>query len=259
MLLALENRFVFHPSSYWEPPPPELNVKDVELTSADGTRIHAWWSAPDDWKPAQGALLYCYGNGGNLSNRGDRIRRWRNVMGMAVLIFDYPGYGRSDGKPTEAGCYAAGDAAYDWLIGEKKIPGERIVLYGDSLGGGVATELATRRPHRALVLVSAFSSLPDMAQKQFPWLPARWLIRNRFDNLRKIPSCHRPVFIAHGTADRLVPFTQAERNFAAANKPKRFFPMTGLDHNDRPRSDYDEALRRFLAEDAPLPRNDRAN
>jgi fermentation-respiration switch protein FrsA (DUF1100 family) len=247
VLLMLENRFVFHPTRDVEPPPPGLHIQDVELRSADGTPIHAWWTISDDWQPAQGALLYCHGNGGNLTYRGESVRRLRDLLRLGVLIFDYPGYGRSGGMPTESGCYAAADAAYDWLTGVQKIPGERVMLYGGSLGCAVATDLAVRQPHRALVLVSPFSSLPDMAQLQFPWLPARYLVRNRFDNLSKIISCRRPVFIAHGTADRIVPFAQGERLFAVANEPKRFFPMPGYDHNHTPGHDFYETLRDFLA------------
>ncbi len=251
VLLMLENRFVFHPTRDVEPPPHGLNIQDVELHSADGTPIHAWWTTPTDWQPDRGALLYCHGNGGNLSYRGESMRRLRDHLHLAVLIFDYPGYGRSGGVPTEAGCYAAADTAYDWLTNTQKIVGERIVLYGGSLGCAVATDLAARKAHRALVLVSPFSSIPDMAQVQFPWLPARWLVRNRFDNVGKIAQCRRPVFIAHGTADRLVPFTQGKRLFAAANEPKQFFPMPDLDHNHTPIPDFYEALRAFLAEYAP--------
>jgi fermentation-respiration switch protein FrsA (DUF1100 family) len=249
LLLALENRFLFQPCTAardWMPPPAKMPVEDVWLTSADGTSLHGWWTAPDGWEPNQGAVLYCHGNAGNLSHRGGNVRCWREQMGMAVLIFDYPGYGRSGGKPSEASCYAAGDAAYDWLTHEKKISGGRILLYGGSLGGAFATDLASRRPHRALVLVKAFTSFPDMAQKEFPWLPARWLVRNRLDNLTKIARCPGPVFIAHGTEDRLVPFSQGERLFAAAPEPKQFFSLVGQEHNDPCGPDFYEALRLFL-------------
>jgi fermentation-respiration switch protein FrsA (DUF1100 family) len=201
---------------------------------------------PRDWRPDQGALLYCHGNAGNLSHRGEQLRRWRDLMRLAVLIFDYPGYGRSAGKPSEAGCYAAAAAAHDWLTGIKKVPGERIVLYGGSLGGAVAIQLAARRPHRALALVSAFASLADMARLRFPWLPARWLLRSRFDNVGTICTCCRPVFIAHGTADRVVPFAHGERLFAVANEPKEFFAMLGYDHNHTPPPEFYEKLRQFL-------------
>jgi hypothetical protein len=249
VLSALENRLIFVPTRAiedWEPPPSDLNIQDVELTSSEGTRLHAWWMTPRDWRPDQGALLYCHGNAGNLSHRSEQLRRWRDLMRLAVLIFDYPGYGRSAGKPTEAGCYAAASAAHDWLTGVMKVPGERIILYGGSLGGAVAINLAARRPYRALVLVSAFSSLADMARLRFPWLPARWLLRNRFDNMGEIRTCRRPVFIAHGTADRVVPFAHGERLFAAANEPKEFFAMLGHDHNNTPPPEFYEKLRQFL-------------
>ncbi len=167
---------------------------------------------------------------------------------MAVLVFDYPGYGRSSGVPSEAGCYAAGDAAYDWLSKVQHVPAERIILVGGSLGGGIATDLARRRPHRVLVLVAAFTSFPDMAQLKYPWLPARWLVHNHFDNLGKIADCRGPVFIAHAPQDKLIPFEQGERLFAAAHEPKRFFPMPNYWHNDLPVEAFYPALGDFLAE-----------
>jgi fermentation-respiration switch protein FrsA (DUF1100 family) len=250
VLRSLVSYFLFHPVGHaadWEPPPPGLAVEDVDLTSAGGTRIHAWWAVPPGWEPSRGAMLYCHGNAGNLSHRGEGLRRWLDQLGVAVLIFDYPGYGRAEGIPTEAGCYAAADAAYDWLTGTAGVAGEKVLLYGGSLGGAVAIDLAARRPHRALVLVSAFSSLADMARALFPWLPAGWLVRNQWDNLAKVRRSGGRVFIAHGTADRLVPFRQGERLFAAAPEPKAFFPMPGYDHNHTPGPDFYEALRRFLA------------
>ncbi len=250
MFLALENRFIFFPVPAledWLAPPPDLHIEDVYLTSNRGSDIHAWWMTPPKWEPHQGALLYCHGNAGNLSHRADALRHWRDLQHLAVLIFDYPGYGHSNGVPTEAGCYAAADAAYDWLTQVQKIPGERILLYGGSLGGAVATDVAMRRAHRGLVLVSTFTSLLDMAKVRFPWLPARWLTRTRFDTLRKIRACHRPVFIAHGTADTVVPYELGERLFVAANEPKEFFPMSGLDHNHAPPPDFYHQVGEFLA------------
>jgi fermentation-respiration switch protein FrsA (DUF1100 family) len=251
VLLALENSFLFVPAVHtqsWLPPPAGLAVEDVELSSADGTPLHGWWAAPPGWAPSQGALLYCHGNAGNLSGRGEALRRWQQRLRFAVLIFDYPGYGRSGGRPSEAGCYAAGDAAYAWLTGVRGVRPEDVILYGGSLGGAVATDLATRQPFRALVLVAAFTSFPDMAQKTFPWLPARWLVRNRLDNLRKIATVRGPVFVAHGTADALVPFSQGRRLFEAAPGPrKHFLAMPGHDHNQIQDPEFYVALGRFLA------------
>jgi fermentation-respiration switch protein FrsA (DUF1100 family) len=251
VLQGLENRFVFAPSpatENWEPPPADLNIQDVEMTSTDGTPIHAWWMTPPAWDPGQGALLYCHGNGGNLSNRSEKLRTWRDLVHQAVLIFDYPGYGRSGGKPTEAGCYAAATTAYDWLTEAQRIAGSSILLHGVSLGCAIALELAARLPHRALVLVSPFSSLADMGTYLFPWLPARWLVGQRYHNVSKIVRCRRPVFITHGTADTIIPYEQGERLFAAANEPKQFYPLPGYDHNHRPPPEFYRAVRTFLAQ-----------
>jgi fermentation-respiration switch protein FrsA (DUF1100 family) len=250
MLLFLEKMMIFHPASAareWLPPP-DPRIEDVVLQTADQIKIHAWWFPPEGWEPSQGAVLYSHGNAGNLSHRGLSIGRWQEAMEQAVLIYDYPGYGYSEGKPGEIGCYAAADASYDWLTQKLHVPSERILLYGGSLGGAVAVDLASRRPHRALVLVSPFSSIPDMAQKLYPWLPVRWLVRNRFDNLAKIGKCSQPVFVAHGTADRLIPFEQGKRLFEAANQPKRFFAMEGYDHNHTPGPEFYRALSEFLKE-----------
>ena len=144
------------------------------------------------------------------------MRRWRQELNRAILIYDYPGYGKSTGSPTEAGCYAAVDAAYDFLVEKQEVPPGKLILLGSSLGGAMATDLASRREHRMLILINSFTSFPDMAQKLFFWLPARWLVSNRLDNLAKIPLCRSPIFITHGTADAMVPFSQGERLFAAA-------------------------------------------
>jgi fermentation-respiration switch protein FrsA (DUF1100 family) len=253
VLPFVENWFLFRPAraaDCWWPPPAGLAVRDVELTSADGTRLHAWWAEPEGWRPERGAVLYCHGNGGNLSGRGDSVRDWRDALGLAVLIFDYPGYGKSAGRPTEAGCYAAAEAAHAWLVGEQKVRPEDVVLHGGSLGGAIAAELAARRPFRMLVLVKTFTSFADMAQKTFPWLPLRWVVCARLDTLGKIGTLRGPVFVAHGTADRVVPFAQGERLFAAAREPKRFLRLEGQGHNEPPPAEFYEAVQAFLAETA---------
>jgi fermentation-respiration switch protein FrsA (DUF1100 family) len=245
VLMALENRLIYRPvtaSEDWQPPP-FSPVEDVRLTLPEDVSVHAWWCPRED---ATSALLYCHGNVGNLSHRGRVIQQLQGLLDVSVLIFDYPGYGKSTGRPTEQGCYAAADAAYDWLA--HKVRPERILLYGSSLGGGVAVDLASRRPHRALVLDKSFTSMPEVAQQLYPWLPVRWLMHNRYDNLAKIGKCRRPVFVGHGTTDDLVPFAQGERVFAAANEPKRFFRMDACGHNDPLPRQFFDALRDFLAE-----------
>ena len=249
LLVALENWLLFPgtpASAHWQESP-SAQIQDVELTTADGTRLHGWWLPRDG---AKGAVLYCHGNGGNLSHRGSALLDWSRELGESVFIFDYPGYGKSEGSPNEANCYAAGEAAYDWLVHAQHIPAERIILFGKSLGGGVATELALHRPHRALVLVKAFTSAPDVAQRHYFWLPVQWLMRNRFENLAKIGKCPRPVFLAHGTADGLIPCTHSERLFAAAREPKSFLRLEGDDHNSPLGPEFFAGLRRFLADKA---------
>ncbi len=248
MLLFFENKLVYQPctaETEWVPAPIR-DIQDVELTCTDGTRVHAWYCPCPE---SADALLYCHGNAGNLSHRGASIVKMRELLKVSVLIIDYPGYGKSEGSPSEQGCYQAVDAAYVWLTDEKKIAPKKIILYGASLGGGVITDLASRKDHRALVLIKTFTSLPDVASELYWWLPVpkHALMRNRFDSLSKISSCHRPVFIAHGTRDEVVPYAQGERLFQAANKPKQFLPIEGDGHNDPLPEEFFIALKDFLA------------
>lgn len=232
-----------------------LKAEDVELPTSTGL-VHAWWCpvARDTEPCREGAVLFSHGNAGNLSHRAYVIVEMQRTLGLPVLIYDYPGYGRSEGTPSEKSCYAAADAAYDWLVREKGVAPEKIVLFGESLGGGPSTELATRRPFRMLVLAKTFTSIMDMAQLFFPYFPVRWFVRNRFDNLAKIEGCRGPVFVAHGDADRLVPYEQGMRLFLKAREPKRFFHMGGCEHADPLPPTFYEALRDYLVATSPRAR-----
>jgi uncharacterized protein len=246
VLMWFENWFIYHPAKFsesWEKPQ-DPAVQDVWLTSTDGTKLHAWWCPTPN---AHWVVLFCHGNAGNVSRWYHSAQEWQTHVGASVLVFDYPGYGQSEGKPTEAGCYAAGEAAYRWLIDENKVSPERLVLHGVSLGGGVAVELAQRHPHGALVLLSAFTNVPDMAQMMFPFLPARWLVKTRFDNLAKLPRQSRPVFIAHGDADELVPHEHGVRLHEACGAlHKEFFTTPGGSHNTSATPEYFAGVKRFL-------------
>ncbi len=253
MFWLLERNLVFRPRSAAESWKPPINsaTQNIALRSADGTHLHAWWLPGHD--RAAGAFLIAHGNGGNLSTRGHLAADLRRATGAGILLFDYPGYGKSEGKPTEEGCYAAGEAAFAWLTEHEGFPANRIVLLGESLGGGTAVELATRHDHRALVLIFTFTSLPAVAKTHFPFLPSNQMMRTRFDNLKKIGRCLRPVFIAHGPLDRVVPFSHGLALFNAANSPKEFLQMEGLGHT-LPRDEvFCAPLARFLNEQAPLP------
>ena len=242
---ALENTLVYPASkaaqSWSEPGDP--STQEVWLTSADGTEIHARYLPCEG---AIGAIHFSHGNGGNLSHRDDRMHLLRDTFRRSVLIYDYPGYGKSAGRPTEAGVYGAGDAAWAWL--KEKYPADRIVLMGESLGGGVAVELATRGECEGVVLFSTFESLPKAAKAKFPFLPCETLMSNRFDNAAKMPAVRVPVFISHGTADEVIPIEHAKRMFEAAREPKRFRARPDGTHNMPFDSGICGEARDFLAE-----------
>ena len=251
VLLALEDRLLFPGATFgrpWRQPPDNLPVRELTLDSAHGERIHAWFSAPEGWLPRRGAILFSHGNGGNLSRIGGRAFRWRQQFGRAVLLYDYPGYGKSSGRPSEAACYAAGEAAFRWLVEEERVPAGKVILVGESMGGAVATELATRHVVRLLVLHGAFTSFPDMAQVRVPYYPSRYLVHNRMDNEAKIGHIHCPVLISHGTADSVVPFRQGERLYAAAGEPKRFVRIEGHGHGPPNTAEFFETVKTFLTE-----------
>jgi fermentation-respiration switch protein FrsA (DUF1100 family) len=242
---ALDNTFVFQPNKIvdTQPLPSDAQVEEVILRLPNGTPIHARWFPA---KPGLDAILFCHGNAGNLFDRTRSVTQLRESTGESVLVFDYPGYGRSGGEPTEAGLYAAADAAYDWLTQKQGIDPRRVTLLGESLGGGVAVDLATRRPHRALVLIKPFTSVPELAHEKVVWFPAKSLMASRFDNINKIAACPRPVFIAHGTTDHVIPFNQSERLYAAAREPKQLMPLPNIDHNDPLPPEFYAELRNFL-------------
>jgi fermentation-respiration switch protein FrsA (DUF1100 family) len=249
--VALEDRLLFHPAPAarrWADPPAGFEVEDVAFQTADGTPLHGRWFPH---RGAHGAVLVCHSRAGNLSLElsAEALAGWQREVGVSVFVFDYPGYGRSGGRPSEAGCYAAADAAYDWLT--QRVAPRDVLIFGRSLGSAVAIDLACRRPHRALVLVSPFTSIPAVVQRLYPVLPARALMRNRFDSAAKVGRCPRPLLVVHGTNDRLVPFALGQRLFAAANEPKRFIPVAGARHDDSVLAGFFPELRRFLAETAP--------
>jgi fermentation-respiration switch protein FrsA (DUF1100 family) len=247
---SLQTALLYHPTPF--PREPELltiGTQEMILRATDDSSIDARWYPCEG---AKGALLFCHGNAGNLAIWGGVAKSLGRALDQSVLIFDYPGYGRSSGRPDERGCYAAGQAAFDWLVQVQGYQPQQIVIYGESLGGGIALELASRRPYRALCLVRTFTSIPDMAGDLFPWLSVQWLVTDRFDNLKKMGLCAGPVFIAHGTADQLIPYAHGQRLFAAAREPRQFLLMQGIGHNDPLPEAFMATLRQFLEAHAPL-------
>lgn len=247
ILMALEDWLIFFPARFpegdWHPE--GLTIEDAWFAAADGTRLHGWYVA---CPAARGVVLFCHGNAGNITHREEILRRLHHVSRVTVLLFDYRGYGRSEGKPSERGILQDARAARTWLAHRENLPEERLILMGESLGGAVAVHLAAEKPARALILESTFTSLPDVAQYHYPFFPVRLLMRTRLDALAKISEYHGPLFQCHGDADTIVPYRLGRRLFDAANEPKRFLTFPGGDHNDLRDLEYYEQLGRFIEE-----------
>jgi fermentation-respiration switch protein FrsA (DUF1100 family) len=221
--VSLLDGLIFFPDRDVPDPPP--GVAERTFTATDGVRLHAWWAeAPG----ARATLVWSHGNGGNIAGRSP-VLRGLAARGVSVLAYDYRGYGRSDGDPSEEGVYLDALAAYDHLRG-RGIPESGLVAFGESLGSAVSVRLASKRPCAALALVSPFTRLKDVARVHYGPLGA--LAGDRFDALSLIPTIRRPVLIAHGDQDEIVPFELGVRLFEAANEPKRFLRVEGAHHND---------------------------
>jgi hypothetical protein len=284
LLSFLENFLLYHPFRTIELTPASYGVpfEEVRFTAADGVKLHGWYVAPEPPKGAgpgkpggsdiptgsgnpdsshiqddpdgpdgsHGAvILWAHGNAGNLSHRAENIAFIRRELGAGVFLFDYRGYGLSEGSPDEEGLYADARAAYAWLRGRTS-PG-RIFLFGRSLGAAVMVKLASEGVEaRGLILESTFESLLAMGKKMFPILPVDWIITQKFDTAALIPSVKMPVFVLHGSADEIIPFSQGQAVFSLAPRPKRFFRIIGAGHNDTYRAggpSYWDAWREFLA------------
>ncbi len=212
-----------------------LDFENVVFSSSDGVRLHGWYIP---CKKAQFTLLYCHGNGGNIMHCLDSINVFYN-MGLSCFIFDYRGYGNSEGKTTEEGTYLDVMSAYKWLTEAKRIPPEKIILFGSSLGASIAAQLASMRSRglagkvkaAALVIESGFTSFVDIGRKFYPYMPVRWFARFNYNTLDYIKAVGCPVMIIHSRDDELVPFEFGLQLYEAANEPKEFVEIFGS-HND---------------------------
>ncbi len=216
------------------------DFRTVTVTSADGVGIDLWYA------PAEGltkpTVVLFHGNGGHMGYRADKALALREA-GYGVLLAGYRGYGPNDGSPTEQGLYADGRAALDFLVREG-VSGQRVVLYGESLGSGVAVQLATERRAGAVILEAPFTSIPDAAAVHYPWLPVRGLIHDRYDSLSKIADIAAPLLIVHGELDRVVPIRLGRALFAKAEEPKAAAWVPGAGHNDL----MDHGLMRYVTD-----------
>ena len=222
-----------------------MDYEDVSIETADGVTVHGWFIAGRSPR----VLLFFHGNAGNISHRLDSIRQFRNLE-LSVLIIDYRGYGQSDGRTTESGIYRDADAAWRYLIETRGVRPNNVVIFGRSLGGSVAARLAAQQNPLALIVESSFTSVPDIAQELYPWLPARWLSRLSHPTRDYVQEVGCPVLVVHSRDDEIIPFHHGQAIFAAAPEPRFLLTLRGS-HNDAylwDENSYIEGLGTFLTE-----------
>ena len=249
LFVAVEEKIVYHPLKYpdgfWQPETYNLLVEDVYFKAADGTKLHAWFIPA---KNSIATLLWYHGNAGNLTHRLENILELL-PLNLNIFIFDYRGYGRSEGKPNENGLYLDSQAAYDYLKLKKNIDPAELFLFGRSLGGACAIEIASKNKAAGLIVESTFTSARDMAGKMFPYIPFKILLNSKYEAIDKIPLVKMPKMIIHGTDDDLIPLTMGRKLFEAAHEPKKFYEIKGAGHNDTYKvggQDYYVSMRRFV-------------
>ena len=239
LLWLFQRRLLYFPTP--GPVPPAASVlpgaEDVTFDTADGLRLAGWFVPATPGGPAdrvgraRPAVLVCNGNGGDRSMRAP-LAAALSRMGLAVLLFDYRGYGGNPGHPTEEGLAADARAALGYLAGRPEVDPERVIYFGESLGAAVALRLATERPPAALVLRSPFASLAEVGRRHYPVLPVSLLLRDRYDSAALAGRLDAPLLVVAGGRDQIVPASHSRRLFDAAPQPKRLVVLDGADHND---------------------------
>lgn len=246
LAFGLASKLVFFPEKTIEFYPGQwnLNFEEVMFRSSDGLAIHGWFmpgGAPNR------TLIYYHGNAGNMGDRLPKLRKLHGI-GMNLFIFDYRGYGGSEGAPDLHGVVDDSLAAYRYVLSREDIDPNHIVLYGESLGGAMAIQVATQEKLSGLILESTFTSLLDMKRSAYPFFPDR-IVPNEYRSLDLIRQVHEPILIMHGTQDRTIPFRMGEELFKAAPHPKRFVAFEGADHSDiidREPAKYMQSIEEFL-------------
>lgn len=251
--LAVVVLFVVFESSLLYPAPPvaigdwdpsKYDAEEVVFESEDSTRLHGWYFAHPN---PQAHLLFCHGNGEHLGFLGPWADQLRREHRVSLFVFDYRGYGKSEGRPHEQGVLRDGEAALAWLAARADIDPDQIIIYGRSLGGAVAIRLAAERGARGLIIERTFDSIVDLAANIYPWLPVRLMMRNRYESVSTIRSYDGPLLQLHGDDDSLVPVEAAKRLFEAApSEEKRFVAMPGIGHNDPTPPQFEKEMGAFI-------------
>ena len=265
LIMAFEDKLIYFPTKYpdgvWALPDARPargetfpQIEDCHFVASDGVKLHGWYCSPllseaggSVPVAAEMVLLWLHGNAGNISHRYEMIRAMMKLP-VRVFIIDYRGYGKSEGKPTERGLYLDARAAWDYLVNQRGVSPDRIIIFGKSLGGVPAIDLATKVEPAGLIVQSSFTSASDMAASLLPFFPGA-LLQTKMDSVSKIQNVHCPKLFIHSPADEVVPYVLGRRLFEAAPEPKEFYDVKGSPHNStyliggKP---YFEALRRFL-------------
>jgi len=255
VLRAFENRFIFFPPRYPEGFPAHgkfpADVEEVWVSAADGVRLNAWYRA----NPAGSkVLLWLHGNATNIGYQLQDREAYAS-LGTNILAIDYRGYGKSEGSPGERGVYLDADAAYRYLVEQRHFSPGNIIIYGHSLGGAVAVDLAERHPSGGLIVESSFTNTGEMARLMFHLPLMEYLPRSRFDSLDKIARVRAPVLVIHGTHDGTIPFAMGKKLFEAAHEPKWFLPVEGGEHDSiiaYGGEQYWKTLQEFVNEDRKI-------
>jgi fermentation-respiration switch protein FrsA (DUF1100 family) len=241
---SIDELLLFFPSKFpngdWNPK--ELKFQDVYFAADDKTKLHGWYCPADS---PRAVLLVAHGNAGHVASRAPWLRYLQTRAKVSVFMFDYRGYGRSEGTPTVEGAIQEAKAARTKLCELAAVKESEMLLMGESLGGAIVVQLAATSPPRGLILQSTFSSLRDIAQVHYPELA--WLVpRNKLDSASRVAAFRGPMLQSHGKADRTIPFSSGERLFRAANEPKQFVAIEDAGHNNWLTDAYLKQLDAFI-------------
>jgi len=229
LIYLLQNRFIYHPDSNIRRTPADagLQYEEVSITTDDGVTLSGWFIPHER---ARAVMLYFHGNAGNLSDRVDFLAML-HTLEISIFGIDFRGYGESGGEPTPRGTFRDAEAAWEYLVNQRNVSTEDIVIYGRSLGGAIASWLAAQHTPKALILGSTFTSAADMARQMFPFIPVKLLMNIPYNSLKYISMVRCPVLISHSIQDDVVPFHHGEELYATANEPKNFLELYGPHNN----------------------------
>jgi len=247
-LFVSQAHYVYYPERVLSSSPSSigLDFESVSFETTDRVKLSGWFIPSDS---ARGVILFCHGNAGNIGHRLESIQIFHR-LGLDILIFDYRGYGQSEGTPSEQGTYEDASAAWRYLVEERQVNPIEIIVFGRSLGGAVASWLAQSQSPGALILESTFTSLPDIAASLYPYLPVRLLLRFKYNTAEYLGKVNCAVLIVHSRDDEIMPFSHGRRLFEMASEPKKFLEISGT-HNEgfiTSGKDYEKGLNAFISE-----------